>query len=102
KSFIKPLIALVFFSALIDVSASKLIVPMPKNAAIEKVQTRAPSPIAPTFTPESPKRTTLIFTGDINLGRCVAGTSIRAGDYDYPFRFVADKLGSADITIGSL
>jgi hypothetical protein len=44
----------------------------------------------------------LMFTGDINLGRYIAKASIRANDFTYPFIFVAEKLGSADITIGSL
>jgi poly-gamma-glutamate synthesis protein (capsule biosynthesis protein) len=44
----------------------------------------------------------LMFTGDINLGRCVAKESIIAGDFAHPFRMVAEKLSDADITIGSL
>ncbi len=43
-----------------------------------------------------------MFTGDINLGRCIAKTSITYNDFTYPFRFVAEQLRSADITIGSL
>jgi poly-gamma-glutamate synthesis protein (capsule biosynthesis protein) len=43
-----------------------------------------------------------MFTGDINLGRCIAKASIIAKDYTYPFHFVAEKLRAADITIGCL
>ncbi len=48
------------------------------------------------------QRTTILFTGDINLGRCVALKSMLAHDFTYPFEHVADKLTSADITVGSL
>lgn len=44
----------------------------------------------------------LIFTGDINPGRCIARASLVARDFTYPYHFVAEKLRSADITIGSL
>lgn len=54
----------------------------------------------PTSQPEP--RISLMFTGDINLGRCIAKASIIAKDYTYPFHYVAEKLRSADITIGSL
>jgi len=47
-------------------------------------------------------RTSLMFTGDINPGRCIAMSSLVARDFTYPFQFVAEKLRSADITIGSL
>jgi poly-gamma-glutamate synthesis protein (capsule biosynthesis protein) len=51
-------------------------------------------------------RTRILFTGDINLGRCIAKKTIRANeythDYAYPFQFVAEELRSADITVGSL
>jgi poly-gamma-glutamate synthesis protein (capsule biosynthesis protein) len=46
--------------------------------------------------------TTILFTGDIQLGRCVAKMTIQSGDYTYPFHYVAEKLRSADITVGSL
>jgi len=49
-----------------------------------------------------PASITLMFTGDINLGRCIAKASTRAGDFTYPFQLVAERLRSADITIGSL
>jgi poly-gamma-glutamate capsule biosynthesis protein CapA/YwtB (metallophosphatase superfamily) len=62
-----------------------------------------------TFEPAAPppiSRTRILFTGDINLGRCVAERTIISqaytGNYNYPFEFVAEKLSAADITIGSL
>src|SRR5258707_6904586 len=54
----------------------------------------------PTNRPEP--RISLMFTGDINLWRCIAKASIIAKDYTYPFHNVAEKCRSADITIGSL
>ena len=56
----------------------------------------------PPPTPIASPQISLIFTGDINLGRCVAKAAIMAGDFTYPFRYVADKLRSADLTVGSL
>lgn len=61
-----------------------------------------PEPAAPPPIP----RTRILFTGDINLGRCVAERTIISqaytGNYNYPFEFVAEKLNTADITVGSL
>jgi poly-gamma-glutamate synthesis protein (capsule biosynthesis protein) len=50
----------------------------------------------------SAPRISLMFTGDINPGRCIARATLAARDFTYPFQFVAEKLRSADITIGSL
>ncbi len=44
----------------------------------------------------------LLFTGDINPGRCVYIHSQDAGDLSLPYRELAGLLQSADITIGSL
>jgi poly-gamma-glutamate synthesis protein (capsule biosynthesis protein) len=53
-----------------------------------------------------PTHTRILFTGDINLGRCIARRTLSANvytnDYNYPFEFVADELRGADITVGSL
>jgi poly-gamma-glutamate synthesis protein (capsule biosynthesis protein) len=65
----------------------------------------ATATLAPTQTPtphSRPLTTTLLFTGDINLGRCVYAFSKAANDMALPFREIADTLQSADITIGSL
>lgn len=45
---------------------------------------------------------TLIFTGDIMLGRSVMGEAIDKNDYLYPFRNVQGFLSNADITFGNL
>jgi len=47
-------------------------------------------------------QTTLIFTGDIMLGRSVMGASLDANDVYYPFRNTAEFLKSADITFANL
>lgn len=96
---------LFFFSSIIDLYTTKKAVPVPKiaaNPAIQMIQTAIPEGITAPSEPEIEKRTTLIFTGDMNLGRCVAAASIRASDYTYPFKHVAEKISAADITIGSL
>lgn len=47
-------------------------------------------------------QTSIIFTGDIMLGRSVMGASIDNNDSYYSFRNVAEFLKSADITFGNL
>ena len=61
------------------------------------------TPLAnPSPTPILAPRISLMFTGDISLGRCIARASLTARDFTYPFQFVAEKLQSVDITVGSL
>ncbi|MBL8079442.1 MAG: CapA family protein [Anaerolineales bacterium] len=102
KKFIKPAIALVFFSVIVDLYSVEQHITLQsvKTEAIETIS--PPVEITPEIQPKVENHTTLLFTGDINLGRCVAKVSIRAGDYSYPFQYVAEKLRSADITVGSL
>lgn len=47
-------------------------------------------------------QTTILFTGDIMLGRSVMGEAIDRNDYLYPFRNVQSFLADADITFGNL
>lgn len=105
KKIIKPVIALIFFSVIVDLYTIQTNVSQPKIEA--DVAMKMPAAILPALitaspAPEMMETTTLIFTGDINLGRCIASASIRAGDYTYPFKYVAERLSSADITVGSL
>ena len=44
----------------------------------------------------------LLFTGDINPGRCPAQIAIKNNDFTLPYQVVGDTLRAADITIGSL
>ena len=44
----------------------------------------------------------LLFTGDINPGRCVYAHAKQAGDLALPYRPLAGILQGADITVGSL
>lgn len=46
--------------------------------------------------------TTILFTGDIMLGRSVMGAALDNNDPFYPFRKTADFLKSADITFSNL
>ena len=48
------------------------------------------------------KQTSLIFTGDIMLGRSVMTKSLRLKNPNYPFMNVADVLRSADIVFSNL
>lgn len=47
-------------------------------------------------------RTTLLFSGDVMLGRSVMGESQKLSDSYYPFRKVADFTKNADITFVNL
>jgi poly-gamma-glutamate synthesis protein (capsule biosynthesis protein) len=51
-------------------------------------------PISPTIR--------LLFTGDINPGRCPAQIALAHDDFTLPYQSVADELRAADLTIGSL
>jgi hypothetical protein len=83
-----------------------------KTILAQKVSIRTLStPLTPAAVIDEPTqtsipRTRILFTGDINLGRCIAKRTISAqgdtNDYNYPFQFVADELRTADITVGSL
>jgi poly-gamma-glutamate synthesis protein (capsule biosynthesis protein) len=46
--------------------------------------------------------TTLLFVGDIQLGRCVYTLAEASGDLASPFTPLSELLSAADITIGSL
>jgi poly-gamma-glutamate capsule biosynthesis protein CapA/YwtB (metallophosphatase superfamily) len=46
--------------------------------------------------------TRLLFTGDINPGRCPAQRSAAADDFTLPYHAVAAVLRGADLTVGSL
>ena len=49
-----------------------------------------------------PMETSILFTGDVMLGRTVMTTSLDKDDPLYPFRDVSEKLSSADITFVNL
>jgi poly-gamma-glutamate synthesis protein (capsule biosynthesis protein) len=64
-------------------------------------------PITQSLTPAStalspPPITRLIFTGDLNPGRCPAQIALANNDFTLPYQAVADVLRAADLTIGSL
>lgn len=92
--------------ALIWVSTESVSVPnpAPNPPRPEEIILIAPDapPALPSPAPISAPHISLMFTGDINPGRCIARASLAARDFNYPFLFVAEKLRSADVTIGSL
>lgn len=50
----------------------------------------------------SAQMTRILFTGDINPGRCPAQRALAADDFTLPYRAVAERLRAADLTVGSL
>lgn len=52
--------------------------------------------------PQAQKPVTIIFGGDVMLGRTVMTTSQDKGDYVYPFRNIAQTLRQADISFVNL
>lgn len=85
----------------------------PKTILAQEVSPKiASTPIAPTAVislspvPTPNRRTRILFTGDINLGRCISKRTLNAqvytNNYNYSVQFVAEELGTADITVGSL
>ncbi len=52
--------------------------------------------------PDPPRQVSLIFGGDVMLGRTVMTKSLDINDYLYPFRLVADTLKEADIAFVNL
>jgi poly-gamma-glutamate capsule biosynthesis protein CapA/YwtB (metallophosphatase superfamily) len=61
--------------------------------------TLAPAPTAP---PSTPPTLRLLFTGDIDPGRCPAQIALAHDDFTLPYLVVGEALRAADITIGSL
>jgi len=59
-----------------------------------------PQPVTPT--PTSLPLIRLLFTGDINPGRCPAQIALITNDFTLPYQAVAETLRAADIAIGSL
>lgn len=55
-----------------------------------------------TNTKASSDEITILLTGDIMLGRSVAGVSLKKNDLNYPFEKVANITNSPDVTIGNL
>jgi len=44
----------------------------------------------------------VLFTGDINPGRCPAQIALEADDFSLPYRAVTEALSAADLAVGSL
>lgn len=93
--------------------------PAARTAAPTTIAVATATPVATTTATARPQPTTtavatatppptpipltrLIFTGDINPGRCVYFYAQQAGDMTLPYREVAPLLRSADLAIGSL
>ncbi len=75
--------------------------------ATSRATQSASSPIAvatPSMASATPIEPTvrLLFTGDINPGRCLAEQAIGYDDFTIPYKLLASELSAADITVGSL
>ena len=70
--------------------------------AEEQQVTVAGEPVTMGFSAE--KMVSLVFVGDMNLGRNVEKTVVEEadGDYTFPFAYVGDYLSSFDLTFGNL
>ena len=102
KAFIRSLLVVVSLSTFIEVTSIKQSVFPPPAINQNWIPEATPLASYPISSSLTAPQISLMFTGDINLGRCVASTTIRRDDFTFPFQFVAEKLKSADITIGSL
>lgn len=81
-------IALVF---LLFPDSEKVITPIKNLRLSEKILVK-----------KKPLETTVLFTGDVMLGRTVMTRSLDKDDPLYPFREVSEKLSKADITFVNL
>jgi poly-gamma-glutamate synthesis protein (capsule biosynthesis protein) len=63
-----------------------------------------PTPTRPAPTPTATELpvTRILFTGDINPGRCVAKIMREKDDFTWPYQALAEELQAADILVGSL
>ncbi len=85
-------------------------IPSPTSVAPRSTLFAPPSPAPPlptllyppTLIPTPPPTIRLLFTGDINPGRCVAQAALARDDFTLPYQAVADELREADLTVGSL
>jgi poly-gamma-glutamate synthesis protein (capsule biosynthesis protein) len=106
KRYLRVLIAFIVLGAMtgITIGSGTILSRRIYAKAVNPTLTFAPATREPTQTHEL--ETHILFTGDINLGRCIAKRTIIAhgstNNYDYPFEFVGERLKSADITVGSL
>ena len=86
---------------------SKAIAILSQKVSIKPTSTLvAPTAVIHEATPTQSQRTRILFTGDINLGRCIAKRTLSAqagtNNFNYPFQFVAEELRASDITVGSM
>jgi poly-gamma-glutamate synthesis protein (capsule biosynthesis protein) len=104
---LRVLIALVLLGLVIgEAIRSKTIQAQEGFPTPTKMPTATAAVILEATTPTQHPKTRILFTGDINLGRCIAKKTIisngQTNTYNYPFEFVAEELRKADITVGSL
>ena len=75
--------------------------PRVSPAPTAELPTPIPGTAAPSATPPPPT-ISLIFTGDINPGRCPAQIALAHDDFTISYQFVGETLRAADLAIGSL
>lgn len=73
------------------------------TAPVVATTTPAPMPSATTpLTVDPEPGLRVLFTGDINPGRCPAQIALEADDFSLPYRAVTEALSAADLAVGSL
>ena len=83
---------------------ASIVTDLPPTFTATPTITATPSPTAtapPTPTP-TPRTFTVAAVGDVMLGREVALTTRRLDDPTWPFHYTAERLRSADLTLGNL
>jgi poly-gamma-glutamate synthesis protein (capsule biosynthesis protein) len=76
--------------------------PTETATALPPTETSAPPTVEPSPTETAVPDIELLFTGDINPGRCIYTVAKAAGDMSLPYQGLLPVLQGADITIGSL
>lgn len=100
----EPVAATTTTAAIVAASPTPIPTSLPASATAAPSATMTmPAPTA-TLNPTATNmpEIELLFTGDINPGRCVYTKAKAAGDMTLPYRPLASLLQGADITIGSL
>ena len=106
KRYSKALIAIIVLGVITGTTVRAKAI-LSHELSIKTVKTPSlPTVVANEPAPTQSLPTQILFTGDINLGRCIAQRTLidqsYTNNYNYPFQFVAKELQTADLTVGSL
>jgi Bacterial capsule synthesis protein PGA_cap len=106
KKYLKILIVFVILGMITGGAVSTKTTLARKGSSITLYTPVASPTVIHEPTPTQSLKTRILFTGDINLGRCIAERTIikngQTNNYNHPIEFVAEKLQAANITVSSL